>query len=372
MAKGTLLPSESTTFHDEATGVRIRQVTSHASIHHHPFYYVPAYDDAMRWLIFVSHRTGRPEIYAEARDSGKLMQLTEHDGIGEWSIHPSHDGLYVYFTAQAGGWRVDPESLEEEKLVDFGAAAMREVGMVGAAMGTTALSHDDRYWAVPVKVSAVSRFVVIDTHTGRYAVILERDTIGHPEFHPSDNTLIRYAGPYADRMWIIHRDGTGNRLVYKRDAAKKEWIVHETWLPGTRELVVANWPHGVMGVDIETGAVRQICKFNAWHPGVNRQGTLMCADTTFPDRGLLLFNPKDGIAEPELLCLSQSSNEGAHWKTDHCPYDDGPIQVYPPQYTHPHPSFSPDGQNIVFTSDRTGEAQVYEVAVGREIYRSNT
>jgi oligogalacturonide lyase len=194
-------------------------------------------------------------------------------------------------------------------------------------------------------------------------VILERDTIGHPEFHPADSMLIRYAGPYHQRMWVIHRDGTGNRLVYERDSSRKEWIVHETWLPGTRELVVANWPRGVIGVNVETAEVRHICSFNAWHPGVNRQGTQMCADTTFPDRGLLLFDPNNSSSDPALLCLSKSSNEGAHWNIDHCPYDDGPIQVYAPQHTHPHPSFSPDGRHIVFTSDRTGQAQVYEATL---------
>lgn len=364
MSKGTFLLSESTTFQDEATGAPVRQVTSHASIHHHPFYYLPAYDDAMQRLIFVSHRTGRPEIYAELRHSNKLLQLTEHDGIGEWSVHPSHDGRYVYFTAQTGAWRVNTESLIEEALVDFGDVTMREKGMVGAAMGTTTLSHDDRYWAVPVKAGAVSRFVVIDTQSGRHEVILERDTIGHPEFHPSDNTLIRYAGPYHDRMWVIQRDGTGNRLVYQRDVSKKEWIVHETWRPGTRELVVTNWPHGVIGVNIDTGTVRRVCAFNAWHPAINRQGTLMCADTTFPDRGLILFNPCDSAGAPRLLCASKSSNEGAHWNTDHCPYDDGPVKVYAPQHTHPHPSFSPDGRRVVFTSDCSGYSEVYEVMVG--------
>ena len=239
----------------------------------------------------------------------------------------------------------------------------REKGMVGAAMGTTTLSHDDRYWAVPVKAGAVSRFVVIDTQSGRHEVILERDTIGHPEFHPSDNTLIRYAGPYGDRMWVICRDGTSNRLVYRRDVSKKEWIVHETWRPGTRELVVTNWPHGVIGVNIDTGTVRRVCTFNAWHPAINRQGTLMCADTTFPDRGLMLFDPRDSVGAPHLLCASKSSNEGAHWNTDHCPYDDGPVKVYAPQHTHPHPSFSPDGRRVVFTSDCSGYAEVYEAMV---------
>jgi len=73
MAKGTLYPAESREFCDEQTGARMRQVTDHPSIHHHPFFYIPAYDDAMERLIFVSHRTGRPEIFAELRDSGKLL-----------------------------------------------------------------------------------------------------------------------------------------------------------------------------------------------------------------------------------------------------------------------------------------------------------
>jgi oligogalacturonide lyase len=363
MAKGDLLPSESRAFRDPASGARARQVTDHPSIHHHPFYYLPAYDDAMRRLVFVSHRAGRPNLYAELRDTGQLLQLTERDDLAEWSAHPSHDGRHVYFTAGSGAWRVDAETLREEQLADFGSAELREKGMVGAAMGTTSLSHDDRYWAVPVKAGPVSRFAVIDTASGRCQVILERDTIGHPEFHPSDNTLLRYAGPYHDRMWVIQRDGSGNRLVYRRDAARKEWIVHETWRPGTREIVTANWPHGVIGVDIDTGAVRRVCAFNAWHPCIDRQGAWMCADTTFPDRGLLLFDARDGIGEPRLLCASGSSNVGAHWNTDHCPYDDGPTQVYAPQHTHPHPSFSPDGRCVAFTSDRTGHAQVYEVAV---------
>ena len=71
----------------------------------------------------------------------------------------------------------------------------------------------------------------------------------------------------------------------------------------------------------------------------------------------------DGVGEPRTLCLSNSSNVGAHWETDHCPYDEGPVDVYAPQHTHPHPCFTPDGRRVVFTSDRTGDAQVYEVGV---------
>ncbi len=39
----------------------------------------------------------------------------------------------------------------------------------------------------------------------------------------------------------------------------------------------------------------------------------------------------------------------------------GTDTVYGPQWTHPHPSFSPDERLAVFTSDRSGHPQVYAV-----------
>jgi len=386
-------PSESRVFTDPRTGARVRQVTNHPSIHHHPFYYLPCMDDAMTRLFFVSHRTGRPEIWCELRETGELQQLTNQPDLAEWSVHPSHDGRFVYYTAgQAhstgsgqGAWRVATDTGEPERLLDFGGLAGREAGMVGAAMGTTTLSHDDRYWAVPVKMGPKFRFLVIDTATGAHETILEADTIGHPEFHPSDNTLLRYAGSYKERIWVVSRDGACNRLVYERKPLAKpgqyEWIVHETWNPGrtrfpltpdtrhlTPEIITANWPRGCIGIDIDTGATRPVCAFNAWHPSINRQGTRMCADTTFPDIGLQLFDPRDGVGDPRTLCFPEATNEGRHWNTDHCPYDDedyrqGKWKVYAPQHTHPHPAFSPDGRFVIFTSDRTGQSQVYEVEI---------
>jgi len=407
----TTHPPESRTFTDPRTGARVRQVTNHPSIHHHPFYYLPCMDDAMARLFFVSHRTGRPEIWCEIRATGELQQVTDQPDLGEWSVHPSHDGRFVYYTAGQGAWRVATATGEAECLLDFGPLAGREAGMVGAAMGTTTLSHDDRYWAVPVKIGAKFRFIVIDTATGTSGTILEAATIGHPEFHPSDNTLLRYAGSYKQRIWVINRDGTGNRLVYDRKPLGKpnqfEWIVHETWNTGgmvdgqwlmadgkpavpnpsplavdkardkdvKREIITANWPRGCIGIDIDTGVTRPVCSFNAWHPSINRRGTLMCADTTFPDSGLQLFDPRDGVGEPHNLCYPEATNEGKHWNTDHCPYDDedyklGKWKIYAPQHTHPHPAFSPDGRFVVFTSDRSGFAQVCEVEVPEREFRT--
>jgi len=364
MGKGTVYPAESRWLEDERTGARIRQITTHASLHHHPFYYIPAYDDSMHRLYFVSHRTGVPQVFCEDRATGALVQLTDRTDLNEWSIHPSHDGRYVYFTAGASAWRVNTETYAQDCLFDFGSVPMKEQGMVGAAMGTTTLSRDDAWWAIPVKVGKVSRFYVIDTRTGDANAILERETIGHPEFHPDNPNVLRYAGPYNHRIWVINRDGSNNRLVYTRDVARKEWIVHETWRPGTMEILTTNWPHGVMGIDTVTGATRWCARFNAWHPMLSRDGAWMISDTKNPDIGLQLFNPNDESVPRRTLCFPQASNAGDHWNLGYCPYDDGPVDVYAPQHTHPHPNFSPDRKWVLYTSDVTGQSQIYEVATG--------
>ncbi|HVF11386.1 MAG TPA: oligogalacturonate lyase family protein [Abditibacteriaceae bacterium] len=362
MPKGSVFSCESRTVEDAHTDAAVRQVTDHASIHHHPFFFIPAYDNAMQYLIFVSHRSGAPQIFAEERATGQLIQLTDRDDLTEWSVYPSRDGRFVFFTAGAGAWRLDLSTLGEEELVNFAAVAsdMRESGMVGAAMGTTALSWDDRWWLVSYKVGAESELVVIDTETGDSEVTLRRDSIAHMQFCPDDSNLIFYAGPVTDRVWLINRDGSNNRRLYERNVEKNEWITHETWIPGTRELAFVDWPHGVRCIHVDSGRERRICTLNAWHAVCDRTGTRMVADTNFPDIGLQLFDPREAGSTPRTLCYPQSSSVGEHWNGPF-PYAHGPINVYAPQHTHPHPSFAPDGSRVVFTSDRTGHAQVYEV-----------
>jgi oligogalacturonide lyase len=331
-------------------------VTDHPSIHHHPFFFVPAYDRAGTKLIFVSHRTGTPQVFYEDRASGDLVQATDRPDLAEWSVYPSPDGRFVYFTAGTGAWRVDLDDFSETQLADFGAVEMREKGMVGAAMGTTALSADGRWWAVPVKTGKVSRFVIIDTQRGGATVILERDTIGHPQFCPDDDNIILYAGPLTDRVWTINRDGSGHRRVYERED-RMQWVTHEVWVPGHRAIAFVDWPRGMRLIRIDSGKVTWLHRFPAWHAAPDGAGRRFVCDTNFPDTGLHVIS-WDG--EATYACASEASSEGAHWAGPF-PYNDGPVEVKARQHTHPHPRFSPDGARVVFTSDRTGSAQIYEV-----------
>lgn len=354
--KGAIWPDESVEFNDPVTGRPVRRITSHAAIHHHPFFFVPCFDRQMKRLIFVSHRTGRAQLFAEERRSRRLIQLTDREDLAEWSIHPSADGRSVFFTAGTAGWRLDLDTLCETQLAEFGAVAMREKGMVGAAMGTTALSCDDRWWAVPVRAGSVTRFHLIDTLNGGSTVILERDTIGHPQFHPDDPDLIFFAGPLTNRVWCTTRDGRRVWNPYPR-TDRLQWITHEMWIPGTRELSFVDWPHGMRAVHVDTGAMRWLTRFPAWHAAIAADGRHAVCDSTFPDRGIHLIDLATG--EASALCTPGSSNAGSHWAAPF-PYNDGPVEVYAPQHTHPHPRFSPDNRYVIYTSDAGGHAQLYE------------
>lgn len=357
--KGVIYPSESRWHVDARTQARIRQVTDHPSIHHHPFFFVQPYDVGMNWLVFASHRTSTPQLFAEVRSTGQLLQLTDRPDLAEWSFHPSPDGRYVYFVAGQGAWQLDLQTLAERELANFGSAEMRETGMVGNAMGTTTLSQCGQWWAIPVKAGGVSRFYVINTATGSSQMILERDTIGHPQFCPDDSNLIFYAGPLTHRLWLINRDGSNNRHFFPREN-DQQWFTHESWIRGRKELAFVDWPNGVRAVNADTGHPRWVTRFPAWHAHTDDSGQFFVCDTNFPDQGLHSFGALEGGAPPRQLCMPQASSIGAHWAHPF-PYNNGPVKVHAPQHTHPHPRVSPDGSRILYTSDVSGHAQLYEL-----------
>ena len=141
-----------------------------------------------------------------------------------------------------------------------------------------------------------------------------------------------------------------------------QWVTHEVWVPGRRAVAFVDWPRGTRLIDSDTGRAEWITRFPAWHAAPDAAGKRFVCDTTFPDWGLHVFDlegPAEGKAAQH-LCASEASNEGAHWGAPF-PYNDGPVGVEARQHTHPHPRFSPDHSRVVFTSDRSGHAQLYEV-----------
>lgn len=371
MSKGQSFPSERLALPRVAGECPVTQWTAHESIHHHPFFYIPATSGDGQYVFIASHRSGRPEFYKISRMTGEIIQLTDRPDINEWSFHPAWNGRFLLYMAGLMGYRLDTETLEETVVADFTfASSSRASGMVGGGMGVTSLSACDRYWAVRLNKGDKACLTISDLEKKHSNIILEREEIGHLSFCPDDNNLLFVAGPPHDRVWVINRDGSGLKRLYNR--RPPEWITHESWIPGTKELAFVDWPHAVRAVHAETGVIRTVTSFNAWHPVCNRQGSRMVTDTHFPDTGLHIFDPRpEHDSTPRFACLSHSSNAGSHWGQAF-PYENGPVSVYAPQHTHPHPTFLPDGRSILFTSDRTGHAQIYEADLAEHFDRTKS
>jgi len=177
-------------------------------------------------------------------------------------------------------------------------------------------------------------------------------------------------------MHRVRRDGTGSECLYEH--GNDEFVVHETFLGSTGDLVYTVWPYRLCRLDWVTGQRRKIAEFPCWHIAPNRAGTVVMCDTNHPDLGIHLIDVQTGV--PRHVCLTESSNQGTQWRTSRYALSEdfararsaaktGALSwmevasdsVYGPQWTHPHPAFSPDERLATFASDRTGSTQVYVV-----------
>ena len=192
-------------------------------------------------------------------------------------------------------------------------------------------------------------------------------TAEHPPIAPRGWTLqIDDRPTYSESTTFVNRDGTGNRKLWQREHGL-QWLTHESWIRGRFEIAFVDWPHGMRAIDVRSGALRWITRFPAWHAHPDDTGAWFVCDTNFPDIGLHRFAAaptSDDARGAERLCCPRSSSVGAHWVKPF-PYNDGPVKVYAPQHTHPHPRPSPDGSRVLYTSDVSGNAQLYEVMLDR-------
>lgn len=372
-AKASVHPSELREFDDAQTGAHIYQLTNDASINHNLYFLTPSFTPDQGFLIFTSYRSGKPNFFKVAFPNGDIVQLTDADEVHGYSGVIAKDGTQLFYTQADEIKAICLETLEERTLEKF----------PSGSLGECSVSTDEQFIVTAMKRDDKSHITVTATDGSGGEVIYTSptQTIIHPQFHPKHAELIAYSGDPAPRMWTIHRDGTENRQLYEHD--NHEFLVHETFLGALDELIVTHWPYALRRFSLETLQMQTIAEFNAWHIASNRDGTKVLCDTVHPDIGLRLVDVETGEHTP--ICYPQSSSSGSQWKTARYALaeDWAAAQqqtdrekalswmemkvdtVYGPQWTHPHPSFSPDEKAVVYTSDVSGHSQVYVAEIPR-------
>jgi len=341
------------------------QLTSAPAINHSTYFLQSPLSPDGRTLLVISNRSGAAQLYSiDSFPTGPIRQWTDGPPIHAFSpaFHPS--GHEIYFVRGGEVWAIEPESLRERRIAAF----------EGAQLGEVSLSADARFLTAAIKHNGANGIATGSVNGAGWHVIGFPRTVIHPQFHPLDPDWLEFSGDPAPRIHRVRRDGAGLECLYEH--SNDEFVVHETFLGRTGDLVYTVWPHSLWRMDWRTRERTRICDFNAWHITPNRAGTSVLCDTNHPDRGLHLIDVASGT--PRFLCHSHASSGGSQWKTSRYALaedfararseagratlswmESATDTVYGPQWTHPHPAFSPAEDWIFFTSDQTGHPQVY-------------
>lgn len=356
---------EYTSFFDHSTGTKVHQVTGAAAISHPTYFLQTPFTPDNRRLIFTSYRSGAAQLHEAEFPDGPIRQLTHGAPVHPFSPAILPDGN-ILFVRGGSVLTLNRDDLTERLIAGF-----------DGQLGECSFTPDGQWITAAAKIGPRSGLVAGNIDGSGWHFIDFGRTVIHPQFHPLEPEWIEFSGDPAPRMHRVRRDGSGLECLYEH--GNDEFVVHETFLGETGDLVFTVWPFALRRMDWTTRQITEITGFNAWHITPNRAGTKVLCDTNHPDRGIFLIDVATGARR--LLCLSESSNQGTQWtksryalKEDFEAARSGAKQnlswmetptdsVYGPQWTHPHPSFSPDETLVAFASDRTGTTQVYAVEV---------
>ncbi len=365
--KGSCWPSEYERLRDDKTGAVVHQLTQHSSINHNLYFLNRSFTPDGQTVVFTSYRHGDPSLFELAFPDGQIRQLTEGPQIHPFSACLSRSGEEIYFTRAGSIWRLTRTSLEETCLATF----------EDSQLGECNLSHNGEWIVTAIKQGTASGVAVAKTDGSHQAIVLRWPrTIIHPQFHPLDDQLIEFSSDPAPRMHLLDLQTGRAECLHQHD--NDEFVVHETFLGATPEVVFTVWPFSLKGLHLASREIREIAAFNAWHISPSADGKRVLCDTNHPDIGIQIVDVTTGTRRT--VCHPRSSSGGSQWKTSRYALAEDWARaaeqqaersrslswmemktdtVYGPQWTHPHPSWSPDEKQIIYTSDVSGVSQVY-------------
>ncbi|MCK4349200.1 MAG: PD40 domain-containing protein [Thermoplasmatales archaeon] len=387
--KGKAYPSEKIVMRDEKTEIAIWQMTNYPANHSNLYYTKTSFTPDGKNIIILSCRTGYANLFSVSLESGEILQLTAHkEDIAQLSPCIAPGGSFVYYSLGSSIRFLNLSTLEDDVLVNFHGYSPGVLSMSSdGSFIITRLKHGEasvrgeikklrRSLKTPLEYKTVikngfnllqvilSRFkrdkkypiVLIPTNGSSVEYIKEVDQSGITLLSPDDKHILYHK--IERELWICGLDGKNDQHLYGH--GKNLWVTHPNWL-SNNEVIFVEWPKALKGVNIE-GKVRKILRFNCWHPTVNFNRSLIACDTAHPDSGIYAINP---ITSKKSFLFHSNSGSPKEWKNSRPPraLPFLPFFIrdqFGSQWTHPHPSFSPDGKKIIFNSTKGGKySQVY-------------
>ncbi|WP_028547395.1 PD40 domain-containing protein [Paenibacillus sp. UNC451MF] len=348
MNRGRSYSFERRFFRDAGTGAETVQLTSFPCVNIKLYFHVNAFTPDSQTLVFqtcaLSSRDSKVDIFKVQIDGTGLTQLTDDAEAGSPVVSP--DGRWLYYVCH-GELRQVSMSDYSVDTVGYIDGIQPSTGLSSNTAGTTinaSMSSDGRVYFTDATLKNGRRAILRYTTDGKAAAIIyESDSITHTQCEPAEAKIVAFQHGPDDKnrnIWLINEDGTNPRPL-DLPFGNGHWM----WLGNTGKIMsnLEKQCHGiaVMGEGDEAPELIATGE-HFWHAASSRDGQWMVSDTSWPDNGIQLIHV--GTKKYATLCYPESSN--SH-----------------PQWSHPHPSFSPDGSYVVYNSDRSGTPHIYLVKI---------
>ena len=349
MSKGQEYNWERKFFKDEQTGTEISQLTGFPTINHAFYYHVQSFTPDSKTLLFLSYtelrRDATPNIFRVDVDGTNFIQLTDKQGVESAILSP--DGKRVFYMVGSRLESVDIENGEEKTHGEIEGVETWVNGPNRLHLSDAGSISADGKSFITGRRMLDGSYVILhyDIPNSKGSILYEHPTgASHVQFDTVNSERIAFCTSGDDmhrNMWTLKSDGTDARVLGLRDGnGHFDWIRSDSQ---SKDLLIesnATSPKGTIKIcGVNEGEERIVAQGkNFWHSSPSKDGKWIVADTNWPDEGIYIVQVETG--KYKSLCYPNSSEGHAQW-------------------THPHPFFSPDGEMIVFNSDRTGLPHVY-------------
>lgn len=363
---------------DPDTGARVTRLTPPDVACHRTYFYQKCFTNNGQKLVFGARFGEHWNYHVLDLRNQTATQLTDRAGENTFGGFLSPDDQYLYFVrAERELIRLELASLKEERVytvpsewVGYGtwvanSACTKMVGIEILASDWFPLT-DWKKFGEMFHSKPRCRLIRIDLATGERTVIHEENLwLGHPQYRPFDDNTVAFCHEGTHdlidaRMWFINEDGSNLRCGKVHEPG--ESCTHEFWVPDGSAMVYVSYFKGqperairaLDPVNLQTRTLANMPPCS--HLMSNATGRLIVGDGSGTPADV-----SDGAAhkvqnDPYLYLFDLEAGS-----TRRIARHDSSWRVYlgNRQVTHPHPSFTPDERQVLYTTDAEGEPGMY-------------
>ena len=392
MAIGDVIRNRFDTYVDEFTGASVTRLTDAAHTSHHMYFYAHMTTKDGSRLLYSPELGGERQVWCMDLASGEAVQLTEGEGLDDWSAEFTGDERGVLYQQAGSVWLLDLESLTRDEVYRAPAGwTMHGLEISRDALAFTTVEMRTDTVAAPIGVGGwdflrenclakpLCRIVRVDVASGAREVLLEqRCWLDHAVMRPGDSDEVMYChqGPYDmvdAHLWLM--DGNGARVRCARQQPNDVIVSHQFWEPDGRHLAFVYRDMGlerdrgtvceeIHEIDPDTLEERVVARCRPLaHCICNQSGCLFVGDAQGDPTPLHLQREGDirarqaagAVLDDFVYLIDRASGRevrlayhGSSWSS----------RWGTTQDAHPHPCFTEDGNHVLFVTDRFGHPSI--------------